>query len=118
MLSSQVIAIKHHRREETMGVPKQGSLEIFSFKNDMENTFPGLLTVPKSEGSSKQIVTGQPHFVPPLPPPERSRYNSEACLLQRKDRLLTTCWPGLPGSVTVPAPTALGPRSSANSEAE
>lgn len=101
-----------------MGVPKQGSLEIFSFKNDMENPFLGLLTVPKSEGSSKQGVTVQPHSVPPLPPPEKSRYNSEACLLQRKDRLLTTYWPGLPGSVTVPAPAVLGPRGSADSEAD
>ena len=36
---------EHHRREETKELLRL--LEMFTFKNDMENPFPELLTVPQ-----------------------------------------------------------------------
>ena len=39
------IVTEHHRREETTELLRL--LEMFTFKNDMENPFPELLTIPQ-----------------------------------------------------------------------
>ena len=121
------IVTEHHRREKTTEFLIKTLWKCFLSRMIWRTLSQSSLLSHKSEGTPERAITGQPHCVSSLPPAERSRYSIEACLLS--EHFLTGCyraktgcllpqWPGLPGTMTVPAPTTLRPCRSSDSKVE